>query len=178
MNTPTPSNPPEFPDPIINDVPVSKDTNPGTVNDAALALRINFETGDVRVARIIDGIVYDTDRSTLVASITGRDAANALMLRRLYRTEDGHWFFVHFLLWPRVAAASDGFVWPIADDVVLFMASSLIPDRDCLGFLEDWYGAGILPRNDACAERWAKDVLSGEDLEAALAAIATAAFPS
>lgn len=173
MNTTTPSNAEKFPDPIINDAPVSKDTNPGSVNDPAQAFRINLETGDFRVARIINGIVYDTERSTLVASVVGRDAANGCMLRRLYRAEDGHWFFVHLLVWPRVLAISDGLVWPLADETVLLMASSIVPDKDCAIFLEDWYGAGIIPRNDAYATMWAKDALSGEDLEASLAAIAS-----
>lgn len=173
MNTPNPNPQAEFPPPIVNDVHLPRDPARSEIDGPEDATRINMATGECRIARLIRGVLYDTDHSTLVASVSCVDAANGYNLRRLYRTDAGNWFVVHLQWWHRIFATTDWIVWPLPDEAVLLMASSLVPDKDCAAFLLDWYGAGLVPRNDELAEHWAKDTLSGQDLEAARAAIAS-----
>lgn len=173
MNTPNPSIPAEFPPPIVNDVYLPATIGEGDRGIAETGARLNLVTGEYRIAELVRGILYDTERSTLVVSVTSVDAANGFNLRRLYRTEAGHWFVVHFNWWNRLFVTADEFLWPLPEDVVLGIAMSLVPDKDCLGFLLDWYAADLVPRNDGLATRWAERVLSGADLEAARASIAS-----
>lgn len=170
MSTPNPAT--EFPPPIVNDVylPASSGEPERTV--AEDGTRLNVVTGEYRIARLIRGILYDTGRATLVASVTSVDAANGFNLRRLYRTDAGHWFAVHLNWWHRLFVSSDDFLWPLSDEGVLVIAMALVPDKDCLRFLLDWYEADLIPRNDALAAAWAGKALSGDDLEAARASIA------
>lgn len=163
----------EFPPPIVNDVYLPESTRETDRSNPEDGMRLNLVTGDYRIAQLVRGVLYDTERSTLVASVTSVDAANGFNLRRLYRTEAGHWFVVHFNWWNRLFVTADEFLWPLPDDVVLGIAMSLVPDKDCLGFILDWYAADLIPRDDVLANRWAERVLSGEDLEAARASIAS-----
>ncbi|HEX7369991.1 MAG TPA: hypothetical protein VF284_06895 [Rhodanobacteraceae bacterium] len=165
--------PTEFPPPIVNDVYLPASTGEVDRSGIDTGTRLNLVTGEYRIAELIRGVLYDTDRSTLVASVTAVDAANGFYLRRLYRTEAGHWFIVHFTWWHHLFATADAFLWPIPDDGVLAIAMALVPDKDCLGFILDWYAAGLIPRNDAAAKAWAERVLAEVDLEAAHAAIAS-----
>jgi hypothetical protein len=173
MNTPNPSTPTEFPPPIVNDVYLPASTGEQERTLPERGTRLNLVTGEYRIAELIRGVLYDTERSTLVASVTSIDAANGLNLRRLYRTESGHWFVVHFNWWNRLFVSSDEFLWPLPDEVVLGIAMSLVPDKDCLRFLLDWYAANLIPRYDDAARAWAERVLSAEDQEAARASIAS-----
>lgn len=118
------------------------------------------------------GIPYDTGHATMIASVTSVDAANGLNLRRLYRADTGNWFVAHCNWWHRLFVASDEFLWQLSDKLVLPIAMSLVPDKDCRSFLLDWYGAGFIPRNDEFARAWAGGVLSGKDLKAVRASIA------
>lgn len=167
MNTAT-----EFPPPIVNDAYLSASSGEKERTIPEQGTRLNLVTGEYRIARLIRGILYDTGRATLVASVTSVDAANGFNLKRLYRT-DTIWFVVHLNWWHRLFVSSDEFIWPLPEDAVLPIATALVPDRDCAAFLLDWYGAGLIPRNDELAKEWAREVLSGEDQEAALAAIAS-----
>lgn len=172
MNAPNPI-PPEFPPPIANDVYLPESARETERSNPEDGTRLNLVTGDYRIAQLVRGVLYDTERATLVASVTSVDAANGFNLRRLFRTEAGHWFVVHFNWWNRLFVTADEFLWPLPEDVVLGIAMSLVPDKDCLRFLLDWYAADLIPRNDGLARRWAELVLSGEDLEAARASIAS-----
>lgn len=170
MSTPNPVA--EFPPPIVNDVYLPASSGETERTHPESGSRLNLVTGEYRVAHLIRGILYDTERSTLVASVTSIDAANGLNLRRLYRTEAGHWFAVHCNWWHRLFVSSDEFLWPLPDEVVLSIAMSLVPDKDCPRFLRDWYEAGLIPRDDTLAKAWAEQALSGDDLEAARASLA------
>lgn len=173
MNTPIASTHAEFPPPIVNDIYLPASTGEVGRDNSATGTRLNVVTGEYRIAELIRGILYDTDRSTLVASVTSIDAANGFNLRRLYRTGEGYWFAVHLSWWHRLFVVADEFLWPLPDDAVLGIATALVPDKDCLRFILDWYAAGLIPRNDAIANCWAKHVLTGADLEAARASIAS-----
>lgn len=161
-----------FPPPIVNDVYFSASTGEGDRQVAEDGTRLNLVNGEYRIARLIRGILYDTERATLVASVTSVDAANGFNLRRLYCTETGHWFLAHLNWWNRLFASADEFLWPLPGDTVLAFAMALVPDKDCLTFFLDWYASGLIPRNDRLAEEWAALVLSGKELKLARASFA------
>lgn len=166
MNT-TPSNTSiEFPPPIINDarLPSIAFRHPPVVG-ASDGTRFNPVTGECRVVRLVGGLVYDTDDSELVASVCGTDAAKGLSLRRLYRAHHGRWFVIHLQYWHKFLVIANELMWPLPDYGVLPIARSLVPDKDCLAFLLDWYGGNFLPRDDDLVQEWAVDALSPTDLE-------------
>ena len=67
MNTTSPT---EFPPPIVNDAYLPASTGEVDRSGIETGTRLNLVTGEYRIAELIRGVLYDTDRSTLVASVT------------------------------------------------------------------------------------------------------------
>ncbi|HEX7369990.1 MAG TPA: hypothetical protein VF284_06890 [Rhodanobacteraceae bacterium] len=170
-------NPGGFPDPVINDqhLPPVNGEHP-TVYAERCNDSFDFTTGECRIARRMDGIPFDTSDATLCASVGTLDIANGYSLRRLYRVSFDYWFAVRLDWWHTYGLWDDDFVAEVPRDRLLDAARALVPDKDCRRFLIDWYCGGWMPRCDDCARHWATHVLSGEDRETVLAAIA--ALPS
>lgn len=132
----------------------------------------DLTSGECRMARVIAGIRYDTSISTLVARHSGIDVYGLFHFRWLFLASHGAWFAVH------VEGQVEQFRETFSDlrlvpaQSVLQVARLMIQPGDCLRFLTEWYCAGWIPHDDDEARSWAEEVLSADDCEKVLDAIA------
>lgn len=132
----------------------------------------DLTSGECRMARVISGLRYDTSTSTLVARHSGIDVYGLFHFRWLFLTNHGAWFTVHVegQVEQFRETASDLRLVPAQS--VLQVARLMIQPGDCLRFLTEWYCGGWIPRDDDEARSWAEEVLSADDCEKVLNAIA------
>ncbi|MGH8112934.1 MAG: hypothetical protein ACREPL_13610, partial [Rhodanobacteraceae bacterium] len=124
--------------------------------------RIDLSTRNCTLARVINGIRYDTRSAFLVTSASQFDGFLFFRLQQVYRGLDGNWFMVQ-VHWPAASQAdNDHPITPIPDAQVLATLRNIVRDQDCLPLLRDWYNQGWIPRNDALAQQWAEVVLTAD----------------
>jgi hypothetical protein len=128
----------------------------------------NLSTGEVRVARIMQGIRYDTTRATLVVGDGEFSGNDSYRLRRLYRTKNGTFFLLQMLWSAELGFIDRPAIVVVEDEAVLGVAKGLLRGEDILPFMLDWYCAGLLPLDDAYVQRWAEAILSADKCEAVL----------
>ena len=126
----------------------------------------NLSTGECSVARVIGGVRYDTVRAALIASMSAIDEdTGTYRVKRLYRSMHGAYFVLNMQWSDEYGFPDPDFIQPISDESVMNVARFIIPPQDCFRFLNDWYCAGWIPRNDIDAQKWAESCLSADDCE-------------
>lgn len=135
--------------------------------------RLDLTTCDCEVARVIDGIRYDTRAAFLVVSRSYFDGDAFFHLRQVFRGHAGRWFVLQVQWAFDSGQCNDNLIVPIQDEQVLATLRQTIRNEDCLPLLRDWYSRGWIPRNDAFVQRWAEDVLSADDCEYVIHTFAT-----
>lgn len=153
-----------FPDPIVNETRVwHEDGTDLIIGDHAKNDYINLTTGEVRVARIVNGVRLDTTQATL---ILGRgDIDETYRLVRLYRTLTGKFFVLNVQWADEFGIIGDNLLHPIEDARVMSVVQRYIGASDTLPFLRDWYGGGWLPPDDRLVRRWAAAALPADAYE-------------
>ena len=126
----------------------------------------NLSTGEVSVARIIDGERIDTQHADLVIGNGEFAGGDCYTLTRIYRTPAAK-FFVLNMQW----TVELGFVicdlQPIRfNNRVLVMIRNLIARKDIMTLLNGWYCGGWLPQDDVFVRDWVATELSCDDYEA------------
>jgi len=158
--------------------PISYETRVRTINDEEIHLpgsragdTCNLSTGEVNVARMVDGVRYDTAHATLIIGAGEYFGNGSYGLCRLYRTDDGKFFHL-LMVWTLAGTAVDLTVITANDDLgVLQIAQVLLPDRDVVGFLRDWYCAGLLPIDDDFVKEWAESALPADECQEVMVAL-------
>jgi hypothetical protein len=162
----------QIPKPIVHESRIRRgDGSDFTILRARMGDSFNLSTGEVRVARIIGGIRYDTTQADLVFGYGDFHGYCCYRLYRLYRTSAGRFFWLH-MQW----AEEEGFVGMDAisileNDRILPAVKIWMSDSDVREFLLNWYCPGWLPLDDTFAQPWAESVLSADDCEKVLAAM-------
>ena len=153
-----------FPDPIVNETRVRHGGGADLIiGDRTKNDYINLTTGEVRVARIVDGVRLDTTQATL---IFGRGTfGDTYRLVRLYRTVAGKFFALNGEWADEFGIIGGDLLHPIDDGRVMPVAQIYIGATGTLPFLRDWYGGGWLPRDERSVGRWAAAVLSADAYE-------------
>ena len=153
-----------FPDPIVKETRVRHGGGADfIIGDRTKNDYINLTTGEVRVARIVEGVRLDTTQAT---PIFGRGTLDdSYRLVRLYRTVAGKFFALNVEWADEFGIIGGDLLHPIEDGRVMSVAQMYIGTSDTLAFLRDWYGGGWLPRDEFLARRWAAAVLSADSHE-------------
>jgi len=153
-----------FPDPIVNETRVwHRDGADLIIGDLAKNDYFNMTTGEVRVARIVDGVRLDTTQATLIFGRGTFDDSYRLV--RLYRTVAGKFFALNVEWADEFGIIGGDLLHPIEDGRVMSVAQMYIGTSDTLAFLRDWSGGGWLPRDEFLARRWGAAVLSADSHE-------------
>lgn len=134
--------------------------------------RFDLTSGECRMARVIRGLRYDTSASVLVARHSGIDVYGLFHFRWLFLANHSAWFTVHIEGQVEQFRETSSDLRIVPTQSVLQVARLMIEPGDCLRFLTEWYGGGWVPRDDDEARAWAEEVLSADDCEMALNAIA------
>lgn len=129
----------------------------------------NLSTGEVRVARMIGGVRYDTADASLVYG-AGEYFGGCYALSRLYRANDGK-FFVLQMIQVGDEFADIKAITVLEEACVLETARHFIIGREVLKFLCEWYCSGLLPLDDAFVQEWAEATLSADECQTVLAAL-------
>lgn len=126
---------------------------------------LDLTTCECHVARVLDGIRYDTEAAHLVVSASSLDGDFYFNLRQIFRSFDHLWFAVQVQWSFDSGQCNDNLIVPIPDERVLPALRQILRPDDCRALLRDWYAFGWIPRNDAFAQRWAEDILSADDCQ-------------
>lgn len=170
MNTTT------IPEPIVRETRVQYlDGEDMCIDDPRHRDTCNLGTGEVHVARMIGGVVYDTAKADLVVGVGEYFGATCYALSRLYRSPDGKFFVL------RMATASNLASFKLEaitePDEVLSTARDHVGASRAADFLRIWYCSGLLPLDDEFARDWAESVLPVAECESVLAALSSRYAP-
>jgi len=131
----------------------------------------NLSTGEVHVARMIDGIRYDTANASLIVGVGEYFGNSSYALCRLYRTTDRRFLYL-LVLWMCDDVSVDIKAITSNDEPgVLTIAEKILPDKDVVAFLREWYCPGLLPIDDDFVKRWVERTLSADECQEALFAL-------
>lgn len=165
MNTTT------IPEPIVCETRVQYQSGDDMcIDDPRHGDACNLGTGEVHVARMIGGVVYDTANAALIAGVGEYFGASCYALSRLYRSHDGKFFVLRMATARNLASFKLGAI--TEPDEVLSTARDHVGETRAADFLRTWYCSGLLPLDDEFAREWAESVLPVAECEAVLAALA------
>lgn len=126
---------------------------------------LDLTSCDCSIARVINGIRYDTRRAFLVAAMSCFSDDMFFGLRQIFRGFDHRWFALQVQLTLDSGACNDNLIMPIPDERVLPSLRQMLREEDCWPLLRYWYCGGWIPRNDAIAQEWAEAVLAADDCQ-------------
>lgn len=160
-----------IPEPIVCETRVQHlDGSDVHIDDPRHGDTCNLSTGEVHVARMIGGVVYDTAKVVLIVGVGEYFGSSCYGLSRLYRSYDGKFFQLR-MAWIDDVGTFDmeAITWPssILEAVKLHVGQS-----NAAQFLRTWYCSGLLPIDDEFARDWAESVLPVAECESVLAAMA------
>lgn len=153
-----------LPKPIVRETRLRFSTTDLIVGFPTMNDYINLSTGEVHVARIINGVRVDTTRAALVVGC-GIYHGGSYTLDRIYRLPHGE--FVSFSIeWGEdVGMIGKPILTPLEPSRVLPVAKRHLDRRDFLPFLRNWAGGGWMPADEAFVQRWAANDLSADEYE-------------
>jgi len=164
----------ETPRPILRETRIRFDNHRDlAVSDVQFGDRINLTTGDVRIARIVDGRRHDTTRDTLVVGVGDFDGY-LYELQRVYRTSDGYFHFVRVQWSEDLGLMVRAACTALDAAAALGAALRLLKPRDITLFVRDWYAGGWFPRNDASILPWIERQFGADHCESLLALLSPA----
>lgn len=141
-----------------------RDGEPLVVKDARMGDLINLSTAECHVARVMDGVRYDTDRADLVLRRSTVEYGYYRMTQ-VFRGHDRHWFQLSLVYNFEWAQREGGEIRRLADDEVLPALRKALAGDDGEPLLRDWYLRGWIPRDDAFVRAWAEATLPADACE-------------
>lgn len=162
----------QIPKPVVRESRIRRgDASDFIIVHARMGDSFNLSTGEVRVARIIGGIRYDTTQADLVFGYGEFHGYCCYRLFRLYRTSAGRFFWLSLQWAEDEGCVGFDAITVLENERVLPAVRMWMSDGDVSEFLLNWYCPGWLPRDDALAQAWAESILSADECERVQAAM-------